>query len=263
MSESFDNFMTMIKDFDRLTSKTISCCQNILDYSLEIENTVATKINNYYNKKTDVLMNNGSLTWKSNLQNTGTSILLSTACIFTVGAVGYLIKYTKEKKAIKTISKTGKQYKSRYNEFFLDLNEILSRQLNNRLKIIQQDSPKIRNLILSNNKKDIKDGLIILYNHINSYYKIDYRQQLGKRLETFFENYELYVNDLESFSSWIKKDIVLDEETFYSRTFSSIKLVYFNYSPQDKKNRKFYDQIIDKMKYTKPKLKISENDFIL
>ena len=254
----FEQFTKLIKEFDSLSKKTISQCKTIVAQWSELGQDVGSAINNACKNRIEIKRNENSLNWKSELAYRVSGDLIEKGINYIFEKAGEAWTNMQVERTKKKILDTTPIIEKDYNELFPMLLKILDLQINTHIAIIKDETNIIRSMLLSDNKKDWKNGITKLQSHVNALYKCEYRKILGEQLGIFFDNYIQQLDNLECFSNWINSELIINKEDLYTSIVLDIFTKILNFDLEDSRIEKKLTEIL----ISKPNLSIKQTDFL-
>lgn len=254
----FEQFTKLIKEFDSLSKKTISQCKTIVAQWSELGQDVGSAINNACKNRIEIKRNENSLNWKSELAYRVSGDLIEKGINYIFEKAGEAWTNMQVERTKKKILDTTPIIEQDYNELFPMLLKILDLQINTHIAIIKDEANIIRSMLLSDNKKDWKNGITKIQSHVNALYKCEYRKILGEQLGIFFDNYIQQLDNLECFSNWINSELIINKEDLYTSIVLDIFTKILNFDLEDSRIEKKLMEIL----ISKPNLSIKQTDFL-
>ena len=261
MPRPYENFLSMIDDFDTLVNQTLEQCNYIIETYTNIGSDMGEQISQACRDRIQTMQDEGSFTMKSGLADIFVSALAK-SIIFGIGnGIGLSKARKKEEKAKKIIIDNCKILEQKFESISPTLMDNLNNQVSIHVEIVNNEYNKIQELIFSDKIANRNKGREIIKSHMTVFYKINFRKQQIKNLRVFFDELDVHLNDLENFSNWISKNILIDEKKYYEAVLSHYKQKIFDFSPKHDYEKNELDELWNEISSFVPNLDIDENDY--
>ena len=261
MSSIYDNFLSMIEDFETLINKSFEQCNNIIETYTKLGSDIGEQFSQACEDRIQTMQNEGSFHIKSEL----TYRLIAAATKSIVSVSGQFIGLKKAKKEEERIKKSilnnCKNLEQKFKTISPNLWKTLNDQISTRKEIVNNEHKEIQNLIFSDKVSNRNKGKEIIQNHLYVFYKLNFRKQQIKQLNTFFDEIEFRLNDLQNFSDWLSRKIIINESKYFESVLLHYRHRLFIFYPINDYDKNEIDKLWNELSSSIPNLEIDENDF--